>query len=121
MELETLRSYLLKKQGAFEEFPFGPEIMVYKVMGKRFALVFWGESSLRINLKCDPDLALHLREVYKAIQPGYHMNKTHWNTITLDNSIPDEEILTMIDDSYDLVVRGLKKSDKEKLEKLSAD
>ena len=121
MELESLRAYLLKKKGAFEDFPFGPEVVVFKVRGKMFALVVWTESPLRINLKCDPDLALHLREAYKAIQPGYHMNKKHWNTITLDNSIPDEEILTMIDDSYDLVVRGLKKSDKEKLEKLSDD
>jgi len=97
MELESLRAYLFKKKGAFEDFPFGPEAMVFKVRGKMFALVAWAESPLRINLKCDPDLALHLREVYKAIQP------------------------TMIDDSYDLVVRGLKKSDKEKLEKLSDD
>ena len=119
MELKSLRVYLLKKKGAFADFPFGPEVMVFKVRGKMFALVVWVESPLKINLKCDPDLALHLRAAYKAIQPGYHMNKKHWNTITLDNSIPDEEILTMIDDSYDLVVRGLKKSDKEKLEKLS--
>ena len=109
MELETLRSYFLKKQGAFEDFPFGPEAMVYKVMGKMFALVFWGESSLRINLKCDPDRAMHFRALYKAIAPGYHMNKKHWNTITLNGSIPDDEIRAMINDSYSLVVRGLKK------------
>ncbi|MBW2671440.1 MAG: MmcQ/YjbR family DNA-binding protein, partial [Deltaproteobacteria bacterium] len=79
--------------GAFEDFPFGPEVMVYKVMGKMFALVFWGESSLRINLKCDPDLAMHFR----------------------DGSIPDDEIHVMIDDSYSLVVRGLKKTDRKNL------
>ena len=115
MELEILRSYLLNKRSALEDFPFGPEVMVYKVMGKMFALVFWGESSLRINLKCDPDLAMHFRGMYKAVNPGYHMHKRHWNTITLDGSIPDDEILAMIDDSYNLVVKGLKKADRKKL------
>ena len=115
MEIEKLQSYLLNKKGSFEEFPFGPEVMVYKVMGKMFALVFWGESLLRINLKCDPDLAMHFRAMYKAITPGYHMNKRHWNTITLDGSISDKEIFSMIDDSYDLVVKGLKKADRKKL------
>ena len=115
MELEILRSYLLKKRGAFEDFPFGPGAMVYKVMGKIFAIVFWGESSLRINLKCDPDLATHLHAFYKALTPGYHMNKRHWNTIRLDGSIPDDEILEMINDSYTLVVKGLKKTDRKKL------
>jgi predicted DNA-binding protein (MmcQ/YjbR family) len=115
MELETIRSYLLSKQGAFEDFPFGPEVIVYKVMEKMFTLVFWGGLSLRINLKCDPDLAMHFRAMYKAVNPGYHMNKKHWNTITLDGSIPDDEILSMIDDSYNLVVKGLKKADREKL------
>ena len=115
MEIEKLQSYLLNKKGSFEEFPFGPEVMVYKVMGKMFALVFWGESLLRINLKCDPDLAMHFRAMYKAITPGYHMNKRHWNTITLDDSISDKEIFSMIDDSYNLVVKGLKKADRKKL------
>ena len=118
MELETLRSYLLKKQSAFEDFPFGPEVMVYKVMGKTFALVFWGDILLRINLKCDPDLAMHFRGMYKAVKPGYHMNKRHWNTIALDGSIPDDEILAMIDDSYNLVVKGLKKADREKFSEI---
>ena len=115
MELEPLRAYLLKKKGTAEEFPFGPEVMVFKVMGKMFALVLWGETPLRLNLKCDPDLAMHLRAVYKAVQPGYHMNKTHWNTLVLDGSMPTEEILSMIDDSYDLVVKKLNKSDRLKL------
>ena len=115
MEIEKLQSYLFNKKGSLEEFPFGPEVMVYKVMGKMFALVFWGESLLQINLKCDPDLAMHFRAMYKAITPGYHMNKRHWNTIILDGSISDNEIFSMIDDSYDLVVKGLKKSDRKKL------
>ena len=116
MELETLRSHLLKKQGAFEDFPFGPEVMVYKVMGKMFALVFWGESSLRINLKCDPDLAVHFRALYKALTPGYHMNKRHWNTVVLDGSIPPGEIERMIDNSYALVVGKLPRAERQALE-----
>jgi predicted DNA-binding protein (MmcQ/YjbR family) len=117
MKLDLLRTYLLKKRGSFENFPFGPEVMVFKVMDKMFALVTCRETPLRINLKCDPDLAMHLRHAYKAVQPGYHMNKKHWNTVTLDGSLPDEEIFAMIDDSYSLVVRGLKKTDRDKLEK----
>jgi len=118
MELESLRAYLLKKKGASEDFPFGPEVMVFKVGGKIFALVFLEDSPLSINLKCDPDLALHLREFYEAVQPGYHMNKKHWNTIYLDGSVPDDELLAMINDSYDLVVKGLKKADKLRLGKI---
>ena len=74
-----------------------------------FALIAVQDTPLRINLKCDPELALHLRASFDAVQPGYHMNKKHWNTITLDGSLPDEEILTMIDDSYDLVAKKLGK------------
>jgi predicted DNA-binding protein (MmcQ/YjbR family) len=116
MELEFIRSYLLKKKGATEELPFGPEALVFKVMGKMFALVAWQDNPLRITLKCDPDHALALRDIYPAVQPGYYMNKKHWNTITLDSSIPDDEIVKMIDDSYHLVVKGLKKIDREKLQ-----
>lgn len=105
MNFETIRKYLLGKPEAAEEFPFGPSAMVFKVSGKMFALIAVHEMPLRINLKCDPELALHLRAAYSAVQPGYHMNKKHWNTITLDGSLPDEEILTMIDDSYDLVAK----------------
>jgi predicted DNA-binding protein (MmcQ/YjbR family) len=116
MELEFVRSYLLKKKGATEDLPFGPEALVFKVMGKMFALLAWQQTPLRISLKCDPDHALALRDIYEAVQPGYYMNKKHWNTITLNGSIPDDEILKMIDDSYRLVVKGLKKADREKLE-----
>jgi predicted DNA-binding protein (MmcQ/YjbR family) len=119
MDIELLRAYLLKKKEASEEFPFGPEVMVFKVRGKMFALVFLEDSPLSINLKCDPDLAMHLREFYNAVQPGYHMNKNHWNTIILDGSVPEDEIFTMINESYDLVVKGLKKTDKKMLGKLS--
>ncbi len=84
--------------------------------GKRGTLIPLDEISLRINLKCDPELALHLRAAYNAVQPGYHMNKKHWNTIIVDGSIPNDELLFMINDSYDLVTKGLKKADKLRLE-----
>ena len=107
MNFETLRKYLLDKPRASEEFPFGPSAMVFKVRGKMFALIAVHETPLRINLKCDPELAPHLRAAYSAVLPGYHMNKKHWNTIIIDDSIPDDEIVAMIDDSYALVVKGM--------------
>jgi len=116
MELESLHTFLLTKIGTTEETPFGPDALVFKVMGKMFALVAWQESPLRITLKCDPDLALTLRHQYEAVQPGYYMNKKHWNTVTLDGTIPDDEILGMVDDSYSLVVKGLNKNDRRQLE-----
>ena len=118
MELETLRACLLEKKGATEERPFGPEALVFKVMGKMFALVAWEETPLRITLKCDPDNALALRDQYEAVQPGYYTNKRHWNTITLDGSVPNDEIWRMIDGSYALVVKGLKKAARQELEAL---
>ena len=111
MKFESLREYLLNKGGGCEDFPFGPTVIVFKVMDKMFALIPLDKKLLRINLKCDPELALHLRAKYNAVQPGYHMNKKHWNTIILDGSIPDDELSAMIDDSYDLVIKGLKKGD----------
>ena len=116
MKFEFLRKYLLEKKGAIEDTPFGPESLVFKVMGKMFALIAWDEKPLRITLKCDPDLAQILRAQYQAVQPGYYMNKKHWNTITLDESIPEKRILEMIDDSYELVVKGLIKADRQELE-----
>ena len=118
MEFESLCEYLLNKKGSYEEFPFGPSVIVFKVMGKMFALIPLEKTPLRINLKCDPELALHLRAAYSAIQPGYHMNKKHWNTVILDDSVPNGELLTMINDSYDLVIKGLKKADMLKIESL---
>ncbi len=115
MQLESLRKILLRRKGTTEETPFGPQALVYKVMGKMFALIAWEEDPINISLKCDPDFALALRAQYSAVIPGYHMNKKHWNTVTLNGSIPHDEILDMIEDSYDLVVRGLKKADREKL------
>ncbi|MDX2479473.1 MAG: MmcQ/YjbR family DNA-binding protein [Desulfuromusa sp.] len=110
MDFNTLKSYLLSKTGAVEEFPFDAVTLVSKVSGKMFALVGLNDDPLRLNLKCDPAKAEILREICPAILPGYYMNKRHWNTIILDGSIADTEILSMIDDSYALVVKGLPKA-----------
>ena len=110
MNFDSLRAYLMQKTAAVEEFPFDTITLVIKVSGKMFALVGTNDDPLRINLKCDPAKAEILRELYPAIIPGYHMNKRHWNTVLLDGSIPDVEIFSMIDESYDLVVQGLPKS-----------
>ena len=113
--LPQLRELLLSKRGATEERPFGPDTLVFKVMGKKFALVGEKNDPLRITLKCNPDDALALRDQYPAIIPGYHMNKKHWNTIILDGTVPEPEFLRLIDHSYTLVVKTLKKADREKL------
>ncbi len=107
MELDTLRDYMLAKPGTTEETPFGPEVLVYKVAGKMFALVAWDEDPLQLSLKCDPDEAMFLRDLYPSVRPGYHLSKTHWNTITLDGIVPEPELLGMIDESYRLVVKSL--------------
>jgi len=110
----TLRNYCLSKKGAVETFPFGEDVRVLKVMNKMFALIPVSDSA-SISLKCEPTWAQILRDTYAAVQPGYHLNKEHWNTITCDGSIPDEEILGMIDHSYEQVVRGLSRKDREAL------
>ena len=115
MELKQVAAYLLAKKGATEETPFGPEALVYKVVGKMFALVAWEADPLTISLKCEPGQAMFLRDIYPAVRPGYHMNKTHWNTVTLDGTVPNEEVLAMIDDSYDLVVQSLTRAKREEL------
>jgi len=107
MTIDTLRRYLLAKPGAEETFPFGPVTLVAKVGGKMFALFALDASPLWLNLKCIPEQAELLRELYPAVRPGYHMNKRHWNTVILDGSLPDEDICDMIDESYRLVVLGL--------------
>jgi predicted DNA-binding protein (MmcQ/YjbR family) len=102
MNVEILREYCISKAHATEGFPFGENTLVFKVKGRIFALANL-DGDLSVNLKCDPLLALELREKYSAVTPGYHMNKKHWNTVILDGSIPDKEILDWIDHSYDLV------------------
>ncbi len=116
MNIEQLREYCLKKKGVNESFPFNEETLVFKVVSKIFLLASLDSIPLSINLKCDPELAVELRERYDSIQPGYHMNKTHWNTITIDGTLPDKKLNELIDHSYELVKKGLKKSDLKKLE-----
>ena len=106
---------MLDRLGATEETPFGPEVLVYKVKGKMFSLIAWQDQPLRINLKCEPNKSLALRDMFESIIPGYHMNKKHWNTIILDGEVPVAEVCALIDHSYDLVVKGLKKADREAL------
>ena len=108
MNIEEFRDYCIIKKGVTEETPFGPDVLVFKVMGKMFALC--GIDNFEyINLKCDPDKAIELREQYHAVQPGYHMNKKLWNSVYVNDDLPDENIYPMIDDSYDLIVASLTK------------
>ena len=115
MNVESFREYCLSKPAATEGTPFGPDNIVFKVAGKMFALLALDEVPPRVNLKCDPDLALELRDRYEQVQPGYHMNKKHWNTVVLDGVIPEKQIREMIDDSYELVVQSLPKTKRGKL------
>jgi len=107
MTADALRRRCLKRPGATEEFPFGEQTSVFKVGGKMFALSALESRPLRVSIKCEPDLAEGLRATYPAIQPGYHLNKRHWVTITLDGSVADEAVFGLVEDSYDLVVAGL--------------
>ena len=103
MNIETIRDYCLSKPGAEETLPFGPDVIVFKVNNKSFLLLPLDTEQLQFNVKCDPDLALELREQYACVLPGWHMNKKHWNTIVVDGSAPSKLILEWIDHSYDLV------------------
>jgi predicted DNA-binding protein (MmcQ/YjbR family) len=109
MDAEDFREYCLQKEGATESMPFGPDVLVFKVSGKMFGLAALDEVPARANLKCDPDLALELRDRYEQITPGYHMNKRHWNTVEIESATPDAELQKMIDHSYDLVAKRLRK------------
>src|SRR6476469_6262637 len=115
MNAESFRAYCLAKSAVTEGAPFGPDHIVFKVKGKMFALLGLDEVPTRVNLKCDPDLALDLRDRYEQVEPGYHMNKKHWNTVVLDGVIPDRELREMIDHSYELVVRSLPKAKQKAL------
>lgn len=115
LDYAALRTRCLQQPGAEETWPFGPEVTVFKVRGKMFALCFPDGDPLRINLKCEPQIAEWLREEYSAIQPGYHMNKRHWNTITLGGDFPAERVLDQIENSYALVVKGLTKAERQAL------
>ena len=115
MNAAELRRWCLAQPGAVEEFPFTPEHSVFKVAGKMFALSALDRTPLEVSVKCEPELALQLRETYAAIRPGYHLNKTHWNTVTLDGSLPDRLVRDLVEDSYDLVVSALPKRTREAL------
>jgi predicted DNA-binding protein (MmcQ/YjbR family) len=111
----SLRDACLRLPGTREDFPFGPNVSVFKVAGKMFALSMLDSEPLAISLKCEPELAESFRAAYPAIAPGYHLNKRHWNTVTLDGSISDSMLEQMLEDSYDLVVAGLPKSTQREL------
>ena len=114
MDLEQFREYCLSKSSVTEGTPFGETVLVFKVGGKMFALAPLDEVPATANLKCDPDLALELRDRYEQVRPGYHMNKKHWNTVELGSGIPDAELRKMIDHSYELVVKSLPKAKRAK-------
>ena len=103
------------KPGSVEDYPFSDEVAVFKVAGRMFALVSLGDAPGSVSLKCDPGLAVGLRGRYAAVIPGYHLNKRHWNTVTLDGSVPDGEVLELVDHSYDLVLAGLTRAQRSKL------
>lgn len=107
MHLEDAIAHCLSLPEVVEDTPFGPDVLVFKIGGKLFALTDPGDMPPTMNLKCDPERALALRDQYAAIQPGYHMNKRHWNTLTLDGSLPAALVRELINHSYELVVNGL--------------
>jgi len=117
MNIEELREYCIGKEYTEEGLPFGPTVLVFKVMGKMFALVGLDNDPLSINLKCDPENAIALREEYPCVLPGYHMNKATWNTVLLDGSVSHKLIKQWIDESYNLALAGVPKSVKAKFAK----
>ncbi|MFC9708634.1 MmcQ/YjbR family DNA-binding protein [Paenibacillus sp. NPDC056933] len=109
--MNTIIEYCLKKKGATKDYPFGTNPVVFKIAGKMFALLFEDKENYPyLNLKCDPVIAENLREQHEAIRPGYHMNKEHWNTIVIDGSLPEADVLDMIDHSYERVILKLPKT-----------
>lgn len=114
MNIETLREYCLSKSFAEESLPFGPDVIVFKVAGKAFLLLPLDETPVQFNVKCDPELAVELRERYVCVLPGYHMNKKHWNTIVVDGSVSNKQLKEWIDHSYDLIVAALPKKERDK-------
>jgi len=115
MTFRDLYDHCMSKPAAEETFPFGEDVLVFKVAGKMFALTNTERLPLSVSLKCDPEHAIQLRERFAAVQPGYHLNKAHWNSVDLDGSIPDEEVRRWIDDSYALVLQGLSRADRNRL------
>jgi predicted DNA-binding protein (MmcQ/YjbR family) len=118
MYLEDLRTYCISKAGVEETLPFDNDTLVFKVMGKMFALTSISQGK-SVNLKCEPELAIELRERYHGVEAGWHMNKQHWNTVQLDADYTDQDLKTWIDNSYNLVVNSLTKKLKVELELMS--
>ena len=116
MNIEEIREYCLAQPGVTEGFPFNEQTLVFKVMGKMFALTGLDEPEFKVNLKCDPDRSIELREKYHSIIAGFHMNKKHWNTVTPENSLSNEFFKELIDHSYDLVVKGLPRKLRDQLD-----
>jgi predicted DNA-binding protein (MmcQ/YjbR family) len=114
LNLEELRDYCLLKPGATEGLPFGIDTLVYKVGGKMFLLAGITDGN-RFNVKCDPELAIELRERYPEVQPGYHMNKTMWNTVYMDGILTTKQLKDMVDHSYDLIFKSLPKKVQEEI------
>ena len=117
MNLEELRDYCLQKPGAEEGLPFGEDTLVFKVGGKMFLLTSISEGN-SFNVKCDPELAIELREQHPEVIPGYHMNKKMWNTVYMNGSLTRKQLLEMVDHSYDLILKGLPKKVQEEISKL---
>ena len=115
MDAVEFREYCLTKPNAIEGTPFGETVLVFKVAGKMFALMSLDEVPATANLKCNPDLALELRDRYEHVRPGYHMNKKHWNMVEIEDCIPETELRKMIDHSYDLVVQSLPRASRSKI------
>lgn len=118
MTLESFREYCLRKKGTDEALPFDDSTLVFRVMNKIFAITDLNQIELSFNLKCDPQRAIELRERYSCIKPGWHMNKKHWNTVEVNDSIDDFFLQELIDHSYNMVVKGLKKSEKSALDRM---
>jgi predicted DNA-binding protein (MmcQ/YjbR family) len=115
MRIETFAAFAMKFPETSEEQPFGPSVDVYKVVGKVFAILSPEDTPPAISLKCEPLLAIELREEFEAVIPGYHLNKSHWNTVILDGSVPDSEIKKMITHSYKQVIAGLPKATRQRV------
>jgi predicted DNA-binding protein (MmcQ/YjbR family) len=114
MDIEYLRTYCLAKPNVEETLPFGPDVLVFKVSGKIFLLSALDEEELRFSVKCDPDLAIELRESYACVIPGYHLNKKHWNTVIVDGTASATQLKEWIDHSYDLVAKSVPSKAKPK-------
>ena len=116
MTPDQLHNFMLLKPEAYLDYPFGPDAAVYKIKNKMFALLTEHAGGLRLNLKCEPNEAMILRDLFESVTPGYHMNKAHWNSVQIPSDVPDAELERMIDLSYGLVVKKLTKVQRNALE-----